>query len=677
MLILFSLFISRFIIDSTLQDSIVLRTLELEQINITANKIPTQNLETAYSIHKLSATQIRNRLNRTTPEALQGTAGVFVQKTNHGGGSPILRGLMGNQTLLVLDGIRLNNSTYRYGPNQYLNTVDPFTLNKIEILNGSGSVQYGSDAMGGVIHLFSHEPELNTNLVARFLGRFTSQQMEQTGRAEINYGGNRFAGSASINVRNFGDLYGGKGIGRQSPSGYGENSNFIKLKYVLRNNTFVVSNQYFNANHVPITHKVKLENFKINEISKQNRNLSYIKHTWSTNSKWLTELNTILSLHHTLEQRESQKNNSNQFIFEKDRVNTISVNSSFTTNFSSHWKAITGIELYTDKVSSKKELTNLETKGSQSVRGLYPDQSKYGSFSSFTIHQFNLNPLLISGGIRYNRFKININESGIGQVQITPSALVYNANLGYRMNKYTTTYLAVNSGYRAPNIDDMGTLGIVDFRYELPSFDLKPEHSRSYEIGLKMIKPNYQITGAFYHTYISNLITRTKIPDQIISGYPVYIKENIGEAIIRGIENTMIYNINQNFQLNSLLTYTYGKNKITQEPLRRIPPFFGRLSLQYELKRFFISSEWSFAGSQHRLAQGDKEDNRIGPEGTPGWNVINLYTGLKLRNATVQAVFNNLTNEAYKTHGSGVYGQGRSLTLQIQYTIQKKPLSSF
>ena len=677
MLIIFSVVFSHFIIDSTQQDSLLFKTLDLEQINITANKIPTHYLETAYSIYKLSSEDVNNRVSRTTPEALMANTGVFVQKTNHGGGSPILRGLMGNQTLLVLDGIRLNNSTYRFGPNQYLNTVDPFSLHKIEILQGSGSVQYGSDAMGGVIHLFSSEPELNSGWGARLLGRLTSQHMEQTGRAEINYGAKRIAGSAAITVRNFGDLYGGKGVGRQSPSGYAENSNFIKLKYVLNKNTFIFSNQYFNASHVPITHKIKLENFKINEISKQNRNLTYIKHTWSADSKWINELTTVLSLHQTQEHRESQKNNSNQFLFENDKVNTVSVNSSFTSHFSPVWKAITGIELYSDKVSSKKELTNLETMVSQPGRGLYPDRSQYGSLSAYTIHHMKLKPIFISGGLRYNRFNINIKEAGIGNTRINPTALVFNANVGYHINSYSTVHLAFNSGYRAPNIDDMGTLGIVDFRYELPAFDLKPEQSQTFELGYKMAKSKYQITGAIYNTYISNLIVRNKIPDQIISGYPVYIKENIGKALIQGIENTVIIDISKKLQFNSQLIYTYGKNKLTLEPLRRIPPIFGRLGLQYELKKFFVSSEWAFAGSQHRLAQGDKDDNRIGPNGTPAWNILNIYTGLKIKNATFQVVVNNLGNAAYKTHGSGVYGQGRSLTLQIQYFIQQKHLSSY
>ncbi len=113
-----------------------------------------------YSVSTVSSkllTEIYNS-SRTTPEALIGMNGVFVQKTNHGGGSPFVRGLTGNQTLIMVDGIRMNNSTFRYGPNQYLNTIDAFTINRIEVAKGTGSVQYGTDAIGGVIQVITKEP---------------------------------------------------------------------------------------------------------------------------------------------------------------------------------------------------------------------------------------------------------------------------------------------------------------------------------------------------------------------------------------------------------------------------------------------------------------------------------------------------------------------------------------
>ena len=124
-----------------------------------------------------------------------GSSGVFVQKTNHGGGSAFIRGLTGNQTLLMLDGVRLNNATFRYGPNQYLNNIDLYTIDQIEVSKGTGSVEYGSDAIGGVIHLHSITPSYNqkktwsTSTSLKYIG----QDMEKSNRTTVQYAQKNFA----------------------------------------------------------------------------------------------------------------------------------------------------------------------------------------------------------------------------------------------------------------------------------------------------------------------------------------------------------------------------------------------------------------------------------------------------------------------------------------------------
>ena len=131
--------------------------LTLDSIVVESRNIKIKDLSNPFVVSSIAAKQITQNGARTTPEALIGTSGIFLQKTNHGGGSAFIRGLTGNQTLMVIDGIRLNNSTFRYGPNQYLNTIDMYTLEKIDVLKGIGAIEYGSDAMGGVINLTTKE----------------------------------------------------------------------------------------------------------------------------------------------------------------------------------------------------------------------------------------------------------------------------------------------------------------------------------------------------------------------------------------------------------------------------------------------------------------------------------------------------------------------------------------
>ena len=125
---------------------------------ISAQRYETDAFERPESVAFLSKAQLKHLSPMSMPEALSYVAGVWMQKTNHGGGSAFVRGLTGYQTLLMVDGIRLNNSTYRSGPNQYLNTIDPLMISNIEVLRGGGSVQYGSDAIGGTIHMLSLDP---------------------------------------------------------------------------------------------------------------------------------------------------------------------------------------------------------------------------------------------------------------------------------------------------------------------------------------------------------------------------------------------------------------------------------------------------------------------------------------------------------------------------------------
>ena len=113
---------------------------------------------------------------------------------------------------------------------------------------------------------------------------------------------------------------------------------------------------------------------------------------------------------------------------------------------------------------------------------------------------------------------------------------------------------------------------------------------------------------------------------------------------------------------NSNTNYTYGQNLTKNEPMRRIPPMFGQNSLIWKSGSLSIKLNHEYAGAQTRLAQGDKDDNRIGKSGTPQWNVFNLTTAYQIKNIQLELGLLNILNEKYKTHGSGIYGMGRAIS---------------
>ena len=154
-----------------------------------------------------------------------------------------------------------------------------------------------------------------------------------------------------------------------------------------------------------------------------------------------------------------------------------------------------------------------------------------------------------------------------------------------------------------------------------------------------------------------------------IEGYPVYQKENVERAYIQGAETAWDLELNKSWMVSGSMTYTYGQNITRNEPVRRIPPLFGRLAVEYKLKGWWINLEWQTAGKQDRLAAGDNEDNRIPSGGTPGWNIFNVNTSYEVRFIKIDLSLINLFNQDYRFHGSGVNGYGRSAFLSVIVNI--------
>jgi len=623
-----------------------------------------------FVISSITNQQIVEKGARTTPEALQGVSGVFIQKTNHGGGSAFIRGLTGNQTLIVLDGIRLNNAIYRYGPNQYLNTIDMFTVDKIDVLKGIGSVEYGSDAMGGVIHVKTKEnasKDLN-KISLNNTSKFISNGMEKINRTDIHYATNKWNFIGGISLKKYGDLLGGGNIGKQTPTGYNELNYDFKTKIKINSQSEIVySSQNTIQKNVPIYHKIVLENYKTNQIDYQIHYLNYLKYKYTSNKKWISEIIINASTQRSIEQRSIQKNNSSIFRNEADTVKNIGLTAEIVSMPYKNWSMNTGFDYYKDEIFSEALETSSDLNTQVFKRGLYPNRAIYKNSSIFNIHNLNFNKLNIVAGLRYNFLHIQMNELTLGNIAIKPSALVSNFGFNYQLNQHSFLFGSITTGYRAPNIDDLGSLGIVDFRYEIPSYDLRPEKSLNTEIGYKFRSNKIDFSIAAFKMKLKDIIARVLVDGKVINGYNVYNKKNIESSYINGAEVNYTYLLSKFLTWYTNATYTYGQNVTKNEPMRRIPPLFGQNKISFVKKNKTLAITHQFAGKQDRLAQGDKDDNRIGKLGTPGWNIFNVDAGWQFKNLSLNTSLINISNVQYKTHGSGVYGMGRAINLTLQW----------
>ncbi|HBZ20113.1 MAG TPA: TonB-dependent receptor [Bacteroidales bacterium] len=643
-------------------------SLSLPEVVVTANRFNSLGINTPEAIRILRNGPVNDYQLRTSAEALNLAPGVFVQKTNHGGGSPFIRGLTGNQTLLLIDGIRLSNSTMRYGPNQYFNTIDVFSLDRIEVLRGSGSVQYGSDAIGGTVQAFSHEltNAEKADWGGSLLTRIATQSMEQSLHAGLSFSNKSTALRAGITWRNFGDIIGGDTTGRQGPTGYDEFDHDFKGKIKLSpKSSLTILYQNVNQKNVPIYHKILLENYAINKTDPQKRKLAYVKLNQEIYAGILKSAVFTASYQQTCEGRESRKNGSQILRNEYDKVRTLGFSAEAIVSNDDQWTGNFGFEIYSDLINSRRTDTEMLTGTGTDKRGLYPNGANMNNMALFTLHSLDMMKWNITAGARFNSFIINVMDQELGLTKLTPSALVGNLAIMRKLNSKSNLFLSINTGFRAPNIDDLGTLGIVDFRYETPNLDLKPESSFQYQAGYKYAGQKLRGDLFIYRNELYNLITRNRIGDEIIEGYPVYQKENSERAYIQGIETAWDFSLNRFVTMSGNITYTYGQNITKNEPVRRIPPIFARMAIDFRHKQWWVNLELLAAGKQDRLAQGDKDDNRIPEGGTPGWDVFNINSGYTWKFMTADLGLRNLFNKDYRYHGSGVNGYGRSLFITL------------
>ena len=636
----------------------------MDDVVVTATRKSTAVASLPYSVNSLSKNTIQRQLSRTVPESLNGIPGLFIQKTNHGGGSPFLRGLTGNQSLILVDGIRLNNSIFRYGPNQYLTLVDPYLVEKIEVVKGTGSVQHGSDAMTGVINIQTTSLQLGPkpNWQEKALLRLSEAGMELTLRPELKYEGKKIAFVVGASSKKFGDLKGGDTTGFQRPTGYGEFSYDMKMKIDLGAEwQLTAAYQWLNQTNVPVFHKYRLENFAVNTADPLKRGFGYIQAQKIFKSTFFKQLDIFVAEQMIGEQRYSRKNGSAVIRYEKDVVKTVSCGADLLVQFNKVWDANTGIEVYNDLISSKRSDKDELSGSVKQLRGLYPDNSTYSNFSLYNLHHLHWGRLKAEAGMRFNFYTAKITDTTLGNVKISPSAAVFQGGLNYQLLKPLFLYANISDGFRAPNIDDLGTLGIVDFRYEIPAYDLKPERSVNTEIGLKFITRNISFSTALFKTNLYGLITRVAT-GAAMNGYQVYKKINVDRGFIKGWEAQFDFKPFRGFNVYGNATSLFGQSITRNQPLRRIPPFNARLGGDFTTSQWTAGLTFDHASPQRRLDAGDKADNRIPAGGTPGFNLLNLYSGYQHKSVTFRLYWNNIFNTDFRTHGSGVNGMGSAVS---------------
>jgi outer membrane receptor protein involved in Fe transport len=652
-------------------------TLRLaEAVSVTATRDEREAFDVPRSVSVVNETELLRTAPRTSAEALARAPGVFVQKTNHGGGSPFVRGLVGNQVLVLVDGIRLNNSTFRYGPNQYLATVDPGTVSRFEVLRGSGSVQYGSDALGGVIHVRNRDPLLSaggTLPTVGLNGRLMSQGMEQSIRLNLGVAAPKVAVAGNVAVRNFGDLVAGGDLGVESPSGYREtNADFRGVVKAGRSTTMTFAYDHVYQDDVPRWDQVAQRGYSRYAFDPQVRQFAFARLDQSRTDSWVNGLTVTTAWVRSRERRERQRVGSSVLTTEQDTVNTLAVTAEARSSPLAGLTLVAGAEIYADRVDSWRVDSNATAGTSTAMRGLFPADAGARSAAGFGLASYRKGRLGADAGARYTWTSVTAKDPVFGDVDVSPGAWVGSGSLALELAKTISAYGSVSQGFRAPNLDDLSTLGLFDFGVEIPSGQLQPERSLSLETGVRLRSARFAAALAAFRTNLSNLIERKRVATPPITlPFPgedrYYQRTNAGEAYVRGFECEAEWRILATTTIFGHVAYAFGENTTANEPMRRIPPLNGLLGLRYDgAGGWWVQASVQAATLQDRLASGDRDDHRIPPGGTPGWQVVDLFSGLPVgRRFTMSFGALNLFDRAYRTHGSGIDAYGRSAWVGI------------
>ncbi len=642
-----------------------------------------------------------NSLARTLPDTFAFLPSLMVQKTGYGQGSPYLRGFTGFRTLFLIDGVRLNNSVFREGPNQYWNTVDPLSLGSAEVILGPASTLYGSDAMGGVVLARSPEPPAwigRPSTEGTLFTRVSSADQSIIGRVQTQGRTSpAFAWGAGVSLKTFDDVRGGRSVGRQPHTGYSEQDADARLHWFSSPNTrWTLAHQSVRQDDAWRTHRtiygltwkgLKHGDDWVHSFD-QERHLTRLTFDHQNREAVIEKWTLTLSRHQQLE---------DLYRLRMDHTSERQGFDAQTWGASLQMIAGWGPGRWISGASYERDLVNsygrkYGTDGvlvKREIQGPIGDDAFYdriGTFAQYAI-PFGDDRLDIIAGARYTyaraharRVKDPVTGNVIavqGDWQSVCGSIRSSLTLDAARN--AMVYAGLSQGFRAPNLSDLTRFDIArSDELETPAPDLEPEKTLTAEVGAKIHGGRLHAESAVYYTWIEDLIVRTPT-GQTIHDLREVTKKNAGRGFIYGAELTLQCRLSKAWEARGSGSLMFGEVLgYPQDPSRPEWEYVSRLlppSAEMALRRTFLNNRYRIEGlvqmaaKANKLSRGDRLDTqRIPPGGTPAFVVCHLRTGAQITDRfSIQAAIENILNADYRIHGSGINEPGRHLVVSAAW----------
>ena len=595
---------------------------ELVEIVVSGNKFAEKKKNIVQKIDIISSSYIKKANAQNMGDLLMSTGNVFVQKSQQGGSSPVIRGFEASRVLFVVDGVRMNNLIYRSGHLQNIITVDQNILESAELLQGPSSTLFGSDALGGAVHMISKQPILSkenkkTKISANFFSRYSSANAEKTNHVDVSIGWKKFGLLTSITGSVFGDakigkrdLRGFEGFGTrpyyiqpfnettgdtivknsndriQRFSGYTQTDFTQKLLYKPNANTSHGLNiQYSTSSDVPRYDRLQdtmagLLRYASWYYGPQKRSL--FAYTFSANNikGFFKEYNATLS-YQSIEESRITREYKRYDRFDK-RIEQVGV-TGLTIDARKKLKEdeiTAGIDVQLNDLRSTASRTNLLTNAILPLDSRYPDgKNRMNNFGVYTqhIHKFKGQKWILNEGLRiqYIALKSNIINNSFFSLPVTNivqknTAITGNIGMVYMPSTSTRIKFGYASGFRAPNIDDLAKIfesSTSAKQVVVPNANLKPEFTHGFDAELvKALGKAVEFeVGAFYTNFTNAIIKapfRLNGKDSMMYNgvqSQVLASQNVNQAYILGGNVRLSIKAGKNWKFNSTFNFTKGR----------------------------------------------------------------------------------------------------------------------
>ncbi len=703
------------------------RNIMIDEYVISASKSRESRNALPYSVSVMEKEDLTNNMAQNAADILLETGNIIIQKTQAGGGSPVLRGFEANKILLVVDGVRMNNAIYRSGHLQNAITVDNATLERTEVMFGPSSLIYGSDALGGVIHYYTRNPELsgeeNKTVAGEAYAGFSSANSGKEGSLLLNVGGDQIASLTGISYKDFGLIRMGKN--RNLFYGdWGKTPNYIS--YIDGKDSMLVNadenlQQYTAYSQLDVLQKIlytpsdyvdwilNIQYSTSSEIDRldflndytadgylkyaeygygpQNRLMIALKNVNRKDNRYFTNATSIIAYQRIDEDRYSRKFQNPERLWQKEDVHVASLNLDLLKILENGLRINYGYDLIYNYLGSLAYYEDISSLARTAAETRYPAGGSQTLSTSLyaSVKKMFGESLIMNGGIRYNySYLSSIFNNPLlpfENTQISNGAFTGSLSLVYHPTPEWQINTILSTGYRNPNVDDYGKIRAKDEYIIIPNPDIKPEYTYNGELGIsREIEGFLKLDAVVYYSLLTNAIVRTDFQlngsDSMLYDGDLYRITANYNALLAGIWGTslnLVSEFTEHIRMKGSLNYTKGRNITDDVPLGHIPPVFGRVSIAYHNNKLSFESYVHYNGwkfTSDFSPYGEDNEGEATVFGFPSWWTLNINTRYNISDhLSLQFSIENILDQFYKTYASGVSAPGRNYLVKLRTTF--------